>query len=104
MPDKSDFVMGKTGRGFARMEFTDRSGVTCSLQQSSLAFEDCVWFGCNDIGLRKFTPDVGWEDIVLENGKPPGTTYLANTRMHLTREQVSLLLPHLKRFVRRGSL
>jgi hypothetical protein len=101
----TDQTMGRTERGFARMEFTDRNGVTCSLQKSSLAFEDCIWLGCNDIGLKRFTPgNVGWEDIPLINDAPYGITHIANTRMHLSREQVAMLLPHLQRFVEAGEL
>jgi hypothetical protein len=96
--------MGTTSRGFARMEFTDRNGVTCSLQQSSLAFEACVWFGCNDIGLKRFTPGgPGWEDIALADD-PRGVCHIANTRMHLSRDQVAALLPHLQRFAETGEL
>lgn len=97
--------MGKTERGFSRMEFTDRNGVKCSLQQSSLAFEDCIWLGCSDIGLKRFTPgSLGWEDIKLENDGPHGVVHIANTRMHLNRDQVAVLLPHLQRFVETGDL
>ena len=98
-------TMGKTERGFSRMEFKDRNGVDCSLQQSSLAFEDCIWFGCNDIGLKRFTPGgVGWEDVPLANEGPHGVAHIANTRMHLNRDQVAALLPHLQRFVETGDL
>jgi len=86
------------------MEFTDRNGVGCSLQKSSMAFEDCIWLGANEIGLKRFTPGaVGWQDVPLEN-TPYGVTHIANTRMHLSREQVAALLPHLHRFVETGEL
>ena len=37
--------VGATGRGFELIEFTDLYGAKCSLQQSSLATEDALWFG-----------------------------------------------------------
>jgi hypothetical protein len=98
-------LMDKTSRGFDRMKFADRNGVACSLQKSSLAFEDCIWLGCNEIGLKRFTPNgAGWEDIPLENDGPYGVTHMANTRMHLSREQVAALLPHLQKFAETGEL
>lgn len=69
----------KTLRGFDRIDFKDRYNQFCSLQKSSLASEDAIWLGV---------------DIDLD-GKE-------NTRMHLTREQVKELLPHLQRFAETG--
>ena len=98
-------TIGKTERGFYRMEFKDRNSVDCSLQQSSLALEDCIWLGCNDIGLKRFTPGgFGWEEIPLANEGPHGVAHIANTRMHLNRAQVAAMLPHLQRFVKTGGL
>ena len=97
---------GKTGRGFHLLEFQDRNGVECSLQKSSIATEDCIWLGASDIGLQEFVanrPDgPAWRDIELENTIKHH--YVANNRMHLTREQVKELLPHLERFVETGEL
>lgn len=95
--------MKHTERGFAIHEFTDRNGVKCSLQKSSLATEDAVWLGCAEIGLKMFEPGLGWSDVTLEN-HPNGIAYIANTRMHLTREQVEELLPFLHHFVQTGEL
>lgn len=39
-----------TNRGFHVAEFADHNGVKCSLQESSLATEACIWLGCNEIG------------------------------------------------------
>jgi len=97
--------MGKTERGFDRMEFKDRNGVDCSLQKSSLATEDCIWLGCNEIGLKRFAPGAGgWTDVPLEQNGPYGVVHSANTRMHLSREQVAAMLPALQRFVETGEL
>jgi len=69
----------KTNRGFAVVEFIDRYGVPSSIQKSSLATEDAIWFGID-----------GPDNIC--------------TRMSLTREQVKALLPVLKHFVKTGEL
>lgn len=95
----------KTNRGFSLLEFEDRYGVKCSLQKSSLAFEECIWFGCNELGLKKFDPkNGGWSDVALENKFPDGPYHSANTRMHLTQDQVRVLLPYLQHFVETGEL
>ena len=65
----------KTQRGFDLIEFIDRYDKSCSLQKSSLAFEDCVWLGCN-----------------------------GNNRMHLTQEHVKELLPYLQKFIEMGEI
>lgn len=72
-------------RGFLRGEFVDRYGEKCSIQKSSLAFEDCIWLGCQ-------------HETVKEDGTKCGA------RMHLTRPMVADLLPHLQRFVETGEL
>ena len=95
--------MSHTKRGFALLKFTDRRGTICSLQKSSFAMTDCVWLGCDEIGLKRFEPGIGWSDVHLTN-IPNGPSYIANTRMELTQEQVALLLPHLQRFVETGEL
>ena len=91
-------------RGFLVAEFTDQNGVKCSLQESSLATEACVWLGCNEIGLKKFIPYKGWENVELEQNDPHGVTHIANTRMHLTQEMVRNLLPALQHFAETGEL
>lgn len=97
--------MEKTPRGFDRYEFTDRNNVECSLQKSSIAFEDCIWLGCNDIGLKKFDPMAGgWIDVTLEQSGSGGISHLANTRMHLTQEDAAKLIPILQLFVDTGEI
>jgi hypothetical protein len=68
----------KTERGFELIEFTDRNGQQCSLQQSSAAVYEqpgssAVWFGIGD------------------------------QKMHLSLEQVKELLPFLQRWTENGS-
>jgi hypothetical protein len=103
----------KTKRGFQIGTFYDRYGKECSIQKSSLAFEDCIWLGVDDaepkimsadairLGLRKRTfdeNDNGWVDYEI-----PKEVSLS-TRMHLTRDQVEELLPILQHFVDTGKL
>ena len=94
----------KTCRGFALVEFDDYHGAKCSLQKSSLAEKDAIWLGVDDADPKILACKVnggipnGWvkyeipEDVLL------------TTRMHLTREQVKDLLPHLKKFVETGEI
>jgi len=70
-----------TQRGFLRAEFRDRYNSKCSIQESSLATEHCLWLGV-DIDF---------------NGKDA-------TRMHLTQDMVAELLPLLTAFVETGEL
>lgn len=64
----------KTERGFDLYEFTDLYGQTSSLQKSSLATENAIWFGID------------------------------GARMHLTSEMVEQMLPFLMRFAYTGDL
>jgi hypothetical protein len=88
----------RTPRGFAISNFTDRSGVSCSLQESSLATEAAIWFGCNSPNPQVLVPGEGWKPYEL----PPDC--VTNTRMHLTQDMVRKLLPFLKRFAKTGEL
>ena len=78
-------TVSPNGRGFLEGSFIDRYGAECSIQKSSLAFEDCIWLGCN-------------HETVDPQGRPCGA------RMHLTREMVSDIIPLLERFVETGEL
>lgn len=94
-----------TSRGFEKLNFRDRYGVACSIQKSSLATDECIWFGADHIGLKEFVayrqPNA-WEDVELENTETHH--FSANNRMHLNREQIRALLPILQRFVDTGAL
>lgn len=68
-----------TTRGFRVVRFFDRYNFPCSLQESSLATEHAVWLG-----------------IDTENDP--------SNRMHLTLEQVEMLLPYLQHFVQSGRI
>ncbi len=98
--------MEVTGRGFARGNFTDRNGVECSLQESSLATERCIWLGCDELDLQMFIPNgrPSWRKVNLHAAFPLAESFVANTRMHLSQAQVAELLPALQHFVETGEL
>jgi len=76
-----DFTQTKKGQ--LRAEFRDRYGALCSIQESSIPGEDCVWLGV----------DVDIEGDEVRHG-----------RMHLTQDLARQLIPVLRHFARRGSL
>lgn len=94
----------KTPRGFRICTFKDLSGNACSIQESSLATENAIWFGCDDIGLKKFEPGGGWSNVKLEQNFPHGVSHIANTRMQLDQKTVRMLLPILQHFADTGEL
>lgn len=71
----SELAVEHTGRGFAISKFVDRYGHECSIQDSSIATEPCIWLGLTKDG-----------------------------RAHLTVDHVRSLLPLLSRFVETGSI
>ena len=101
--------LSKTERGFAIGEFTDRYGAKCSLQKSSLATEDAIWFGVDDANPQIMASDAkrlgiatdannGWVKFEIPK------EVLLSTRMHLTQEMVQQLLPTLQKFAETGEL
>lgn len=88
----------RNDRGFVIAEFTDRSDVACNMQESSLATEAAIWFGCRDPDPKHMVPGQGWLPVQL-----PANT-LCNSRMHLTQDMVRQLLPALQYFADHGSL
>jgi hypothetical protein len=64
-----------TARGFMGGAFKDRYRQECSIQESSLAEEACIWLGVDKSG-----------------------------RMHLTQEMAAALIPLLQQFVATGEL
>ncbi|WP_321354582.1 hypothetical protein [Pseudomonas extremaustralis] len=99
----------QTCRGFSLIEFEDLYGSKCSIQASSLASEDAIWFGPDDAEPKILasqaaahgvatTEDCGWVEYPI-----PEAVSLT-TRMHLTRDQVEALLPILQRFVETGEV
>lgn len=75
----------RTDRGFGLGRFQDRYGQACSIQESSLATEACLWLGC--------------DEILRAPGSEP-----VNGRIHLTQAMAAELIPLLQRFVETGDL
>ena len=86
----------KTSRGFGLFKFKDKYGVSCSLQDSSLATEPAIWLGVDDPNPQILTTDKGWQPY------PIPEAVLIKTRMHLTQQQVIALLPILQHFAETG--
>ncbi len=100
----SDITKSTTARGFMLITFKDRNDIECTIQKSSLAGEDAIWFGAADIGVQRHARDYqGWHKVDLKEIFP-GQDIVANNRMHLTRERVIELLPILQYFAENGEL
>ena len=98
-----EVLKGKTFRGFNCAAFEDIYGSECSIQMSSLADTEAIWFGVDDADPKVLASTVregltGWVKYPL-----PEDVSL-NTRMHLSREQVKALLPTLQKFVDTGNI
>lgn len=93
-------------RRFKKITFDDVYNVKCSLQKSSLASEECIWFGVEDVNPRIFVPDMHSPFEGAKKAIPynlPSEVIISN-RMHLNREQVKMLLPALQQFVDTGEI
>ena len=95
--------VSKTGRNFDLIEFNDLYNGSCSIQKSSLANKDAIWFGIDDPNPQILSSKVrdggtGWEKYDIPED------ILLTTRMHLSREQVKILLPILQKFVDEGEI
>lgn len=109
--------MKRNQNGFGYIEFVDRYGNKCSLQQSSVIgdYEDSldrpgssmVWLGIDDPRPRILaskarehgidtTETVGWINFPLSDD------ILLSTRMHLDREQVKELISNLQKWLDTG--
>ena len=85
----------KTQRNFDLIEFRDYYNEGSSIQKSSLATIDAIWFGIDNPN-PKFLGTSGWEHYPIPDN------VLINTLMHLNREQVAKLLPIFLKFVDSG--
>lgn len=93
-----------TERGFEVINFDDGNGEKCSLQQSS-AFRDddgagkpgssLLWLGIDRVQPRQGPP---WRDV------PIPKDCMSSGRMHLNREQVTILMAHMANWLATGSL
>jgi len=82
------FERKKTIRGFQYISFQDGNGHKCSIQDSSLATDYCLWLGIDNVEPIK----------ALD-----GTVYYWG-RMHLTQAHAKKLIKHLQKFVDTGGL
>lgn len=99
----------KTEIGFDISEFKDTYGQMCSLQHSSIATDDRIWFGVNDGNPMIMASQAKQYGIDPVDGAgwvkfPIPDDVLISTRMHLNREQVSELIPYLQSFIETGTL
>lgn len=99
----------KTDRGFKLIEFTDRYDAKCTIQKSSLATEEAIWFGVHDAAPKILANHAAAAGIETDQVTgwieyPIPKQVLISTRMHLTQRQVKKLLPILQRFVETGEL
>lgn len=88
----------KTQRGFGIIKFTDFYDYGCSLQQSSLATEEAIWLGVDDVNPQILVAGQGWTKIPMPEG------YLAHSRMHLNRKQVQQLVVELNKWLDTGEV
>ena len=98
-----------TQRGFSIGEFVDQYGAKCSVQHSSIATKDCIWFGVDDPNPQIIASQAKEFGVETDQSNgwvkyPVPKEVLINTRMHLSREDVKKLLPLLQRFADTGSL
>lgn len=103
-----EIAYGDTGRGFSLCTFKDHYGLECSVQDSSLADDACIWLGIDNPRVQVFVPNgpaVDGKDSWRPLEKPANADcLLVDSRMHLTREMAMGLLPVLQRFIETGSV
>ncbi len=93
------------GTRFGYVKFEDKYGLPCSMQQSSITTERCMWLGVDDakpvvkakdaikLGIQTHET-VGWIDYNIPK------EVLLHTRMHLTEKQVVALIAHLRQWLK----
>ena len=93
-----------TERGFVLYEFVDRYDEQCSLQESSLAEEACIWLGISPVQLKVFGWHPEYPARCRDMTEAEAANIHAHGRMHLTQEQAADLIPLLQHFVDTGQL
>lgn len=102
--------INKTQRGFDITKFTDAYGGECSLQKSSSAMVDRIWFGVNNVNPQIMAYDAirlgiptdgqttGWVPFKVPH------EVLFHDRMHLDQDMIHKLMPYLTNFEDTGEL
>jgi len=105
-----------TSRGFVLGEFKDRYGVKCSIQESSLASEPCIWLGVSEPEIKVMSVDARFlpEPKIVPDEGSTMTTGWCNyilpdkvcvfSRMHLTIDMAKELVNTLNYFIETGEL
>jgi hypothetical protein len=94
----------ETCRGFAFGIFKDNKGVECSIQDSSLATEEAIWFGVRNANPRKLINNV-FQTVNYLIDQDEISSFdlyrdvLFNTRMHLTTKHVKTLIRNFEKFL-----
>ena len=104
-----DIKRVQTERGFSLIQFEDRYGAVCDIQESSLAEEAAIWFGPHDADAQVMHGDAAARGVSTSQNYgwvkyPIPKQVLLNTRMHLTQSQIAELLPLLQHFAETGEL
>lgn len=102
-------VPSTTGRGFSLLEFSDLYGARCNVQLSSLAELEAIWLGVESAEPQIMASQAAAFGVATEETSgwvpyPIPDQVLLITRMHLSREQVTALLPVLQRFAATGEV
>lgn len=93
-----------TNRGFEVIAFKDRYDAQCSIQQSSIATEPCLWLGIDDPEPKIMASIAHKHGIQTDQTTgwvkfPIPDEVAISTRMHLNVETVRGLIPVLQRWV-----
>lgn len=89
-----------TNRGFGVGKFKDSYNNECSIQESSAATDYYIWLGIDKPKITVFEGESRGKYHEMDVPK----TWMVESRMHLSREQVKNLLPLLQKFVETGEL
>ena len=93
----SEFTITKSYHGYPMITFKDINGKECSIQKSSVVFENYIWLGCNNPQL--FNTENRLEPISLKENE-----VILHSRMHLNQEQAAKLILVLQKFVNTGEI
>lgn len=96
-------------RGFKVIEFHDYYDAHCTVQQSSLADDECVWVGRSCADPKILASKAGANGVQTDETTgwvpfPVPEDVLLHTRMHLTRQQAGELADVLKWFSETGEV